>query len=97
MAAYLIFIREGAVRDTAEFAEYSKLARSAGGDIKATPLVAYGAVTPLEGEPADGMVVMQFDNAEDAQRWYDRPGYQDAIPHRMKAADYRVMLVQGLG
>ena len=31
-----------------------------------------------------------------ARRWYEREGYQAAIPHRKKAADYKVMLVEGL-
>jgi uncharacterized protein (DUF1330 family) len=96
MAAYLVFIREGAVRDQEAMAEYSKRARSAGGDVKATPLVAYGAIEPVEGEPADGMVIMQFESAEEAKRWYNCPGYLDAVPHRQKGADYRVMIVQGL-
>jgi uncharacterized protein (DUF1330 family) len=96
LAAYLLFVREGAVRDGDAMATYSGLARSAGGDVPAKPLVAYGAVEGLEGEPADGVVLIQFENAEDARRWYDREGYQAAIPHRMKAADYRVMILEGL-
>jgi uncharacterized protein (DUF1330 family) len=96
MAAYLVFIREGAVRDADAMAEYSKRARAAGGEVKATPLVAYGAIEGVEGEPADGMVIMQFDTVEEAKAWYNRPGYLDAVPHRQKGADYRVMVVQGL-
>jgi uncharacterized protein (DUF1330 family) len=96
MAAYLLFIREGAVKDADAMAEYSKTARAAGGSVKATPLIAYGAIEPIEGEAADGVVVMQFDTPEEAKAWYNRPGYLAAVPHRQKGADYRVMLVQGL-
>ena len=97
MAAYLVFIREGAVRDTDAMAQYSKTARAADGEgIKMSPLVVYGGIEALEGQPADGLVIMQFDTAEDAKRWYNRPGYLDAVPHRQKGADYRVMMVEGL-
>jgi uncharacterized protein (DUF1330 family) len=96
MSAYLVFIREGSIKDADAMAEYSKTARGAGGDVKATPLVAYGAIEPIEGEAADGLVIMQFDDAEQAKAWYNRPGYLAAVPHRQKGADYRVMLVQGL-
>jgi uncharacterized protein (DUF1330 family) len=96
MPAYLVFIREGAVKDADAMAQYSKTAREAGGDVKVKPLVAYGAIEPVEGEAADGLVVLQFDTTEEAKAWYNRPGYLAAVPHRQKGADYRVMLVQGL-
>jgi uncharacterized protein (DUF1330 family) len=96
MAAYLLFLRDEPVKDAEAMAEYSKTARAAGGDVPAKPLIAYGAIEALEGEPVDGVVVMQFENADDARRWYEREGYQAAIPHRKRAAHYRVMLVQGL-
>ncbi|HEY3696197.1 DUF1330 domain-containing protein [Phenylobacterium sp.] len=96
MAAYVIFIRDGAVRDQAEFAQYSKTAREARGDFKLTPLAVYGAVETLEGAPADGVVVLQFPDAEQAKRWYNSEAYQAALPHRMRAASYRVVITEGL-
>jgi uncharacterized protein (DUF1330 family) len=96
MAAYAVFIREEEVRDPAEMATYAATARGAGGDFKLTSLVTYGAIEALEGAPADGMVILQFPTVEDAKAWYNSPGYQKALPHRMKAADYRVMIVQGV-
>jgi len=97
VAAYLVFIRESAVRDPDAMAEYSRTARAAPGEgIKMSPLVVYGAIEPLEGQPADGLVVMQFDTADEARAWYNRPGYLDAVPHRQRGADYRVMMVEGL-
>jgi uncharacterized protein (DUF1330 family) len=33
---------------------------------------------------------------EDAQAWYQSPAYQAALLHRKKAADYRVIIVQGI-
>ena len=96
MAAYIIFIRDGAVRDPAAMEEYSKTARSAGGGHKLEPLVAYGKVEPLEGAPADGVVVLKFPDMDQAKAWYNSPGYQAAVPHRMRGASYRVMVTEGV-
>jgi uncharacterized protein (DUF1330 family) len=96
MAAYIIFIRDGAVRDPAAMEEYSKAARGARGDFKLTPLATYGAIETLEGAPADGAVVLQFPDVAQAKAWYNSEGYQAAIPHRNRAASYRVMITEGV-
>jgi len=31
-----------------------------------------------------------------ARAWYRDPAYQEALAHRKRAADYRVILVEGL-
>jgi uncharacterized protein (DUF1330 family) len=59
-------------------------------------LVVYGDLQGLEGEAPDGAVVLKFENREKALEWYNRPIYQEAIKHRMKAAHYRVFVVDGL-
>lgn len=61
-----------------------------------TPLAFYGPVETLEGDPADGVVLIAFPTMEEAKAWYDSPAYQEALPHRLKGADYRVILAQGL-
>jgi uncharacterized protein (DUF1330 family) len=96
MPAYLLFIREGAVRDPAELAIYSRMNRDNPRDPKLKPLVVYGATEALEGEAPDGIVLLEFPTAEDARRWYHSPGYQEALKHRQMAADYRAMLIEGL-
>jgi uncharacterized protein (DUF1330 family) len=96
MPAYVLCIRENAVRDPTAMATYSRLNREAPRDPKLTPLVVYGATEALEGEAPDGMVLLQFPTVEDAKAWYNSPQYQAAIPHRQIGADYRVMIVQGL-
>ena len=55
-----------------------------------------GATEAVEGKAPDGMIVVEFPTVEDAKAWYNSPGYQAALPHRIKAADYRAMIVQGL-
>ena len=65
-------------------------------DPKMTPLSVYAAIEALEGDAPDGMVLLQFPTIEDARAWYNSPEYQAAIPHRMKGAEYRALLFQGL-
>lgn len=96
MSAYLIVYREGPVRDAEAMAEYQRRTREIGGDFKLAPLVVYGAVHPLEGEPPDGVILLQFPSVEHARAWYDSPGYQAALPYRKQAADYRVVIAEGL-
>jgi uncharacterized protein (DUF1330 family) len=96
MPAYVLCIREDAVRDPTEMATYTRMNRESPRDPKLQPLVLYGATEALEGEAPDGIVVLQFPTIEDARSWYNSPHYQASIPHRKKGADYRVMIVQGL-
>lgn len=97
MPAYLIVLREGPVRDEAAMEEYrSKTRQMAGGDWKLTPLVVHGALHPLEGNPPDAVIVLQFPTVADAKAWYESPAYQAALPYRKQAADYRVLIVEGM-
>ena len=95
MPAYMIFIREEPIRDAAEMAEYQRLNRENMGRFKLKPLVVYGATQAVEGKAPDGIIILEFPSVEDAKAWYHSPAYQAALPHRMKAADYRAMIVEG--
>ena len=95
MSVFAVFIRDR-MNDPEEFKTYTQksgLAR-AGHDMKAH--VYYGATEVLEGAPVDGVVIVEFDNKDAALAWYNSPAYQDAKAHRLKAADYRVFLVDSL-
>lgn len=95
MTAYVIVLREGPIEDRAEYDRYlAKMPDPSA--FKMTPLALYGVVEALEKAPADGVVLLQFPTVEDAKEWYYSDGYQTAAPHRMKSADYRVMIVEGL-
>jgi uncharacterized protein (DUF1330 family) len=96
MPAYVLCIREDAVRDPTEMAAYTRMNREAPRDPNLQPLVLYGATEALEGKAPDGIVVLQFPTVEDAKAWYKSPHYQASIPHRKNGADYRVMIVQGV-
>ena len=95
MTAYVIFIRN-AITDAEEMATYGKKAAGARGDHKMTPLAFYGPVETLEGDKADGVVLISFPSMDEAKAWYNSPAYQEALPHRLKGADYRVILAEGL-
>ena len=96
MPAYVLFIREGQIGNASEMQTYERIARAAPPDPKLTPLALYGAMESLEGEAPDGVVILQFPTVEDAKAWYESPGYQAAVPHRKKGANYRAFIVQGL-
>jgi uncharacterized protein (DUF1330 family) len=95
MTAYVIVLREGPIEDAAEYETYlSKMPDPS--PFKMTPLVFYGAIEAVEAKPADGVVLLQFPTVADAREWYYSEGYQAAVPHRIKSAPYRVMIVEGV-
>jgi uncharacterized protein (DUF1330 family) len=98
MPAYMIFIRDEPVHDAAEMAEYQRKNREKTGDrpFEMKPLVVYGDTIPVEGAAPDGVIMLEFPTVEEAQAWYNSPGYQAALPHRLKAATYRAFIVQGV-
>lgn len=100
MSAYIIVYRETPVTDEAAITEYSRRNRENAGktqaDFGTQPLVVYGKTEGLEGAAPNGVVLLKFPTLEAARGWYDSKEYQEAIPFRQKAADWRVVLVEGL-
>jgi uncharacterized protein (DUF1330 family) len=95
MPAYAIMIRDK-MRDADAFAEYGALARAARPAEGMAALAFYGASETLEGPAADGTVILRFDTMAAAKAWYDSPAYAAARQMRHQAADYRVILVEGI-
>jgi len=94
MSAYAIMIRDR-MKDAEAFATYAKLAPAARVEgLKA--LAFYGPHEVVEGEAADGVVILEFPDMAGAKAWYDSPAYQAAKAHRLKGADFRVIFVEGL-
>ena len=98
MPAYLIVTRNGPVKDEESYNRYvsMNMENPPKNVANLKPLVAYGAIQGLEGEAPDGVVVVQFDNAQDARKWYDSPEYQAALPHRLKCGDWQAFIVEGM-
>lgn len=96
MATYMIFIREGEVVDADAMAQYQSGNRGGGAPAGLKPLVVYGEMETVEGEPADGLVVLEFPDKEAARAWYYGEDYQSRAQFRQAAAPYRAFIVEGL-
>jgi uncharacterized protein (DUF1330 family) len=96
MTAYVIFLREEPVHDPAAMEKYRNSDKSYVKEFTMKPLAVYGALEALEGPLPDGVVMLEFPTVEEARAWYNSPGYQAAAPHRIKAANYRGFIVEGL-
>jgi uncharacterized protein (DUF1330 family) len=100
MPAYVIALRETPVTDPEALVEYSRRNRECAAAWQAahgiTPLVVYGQSETPEGAAPDGIVILSFPTMADAKAWYASPEYQAAIKLREKAAQWRVMIVEGL-
>lgn len=95
MPAYVILIRNKTI-DAAGLKVYGEKARLAmpGRTLKA--LAFNGALEVPEGDPAEGVVLIEFPDMAQAKAWYDSPEYEAAKPYRFNSADYRVIITDGL-
>jgi len=95
MSAYIVYVRDR-ITDPEEFRKYEEAAPAASAGHPAMPLAFYGAVETLEGPRVDGAVIVEFETSNAAKAAYDDPLYQAALKHRLKGAEYRVFIVDGL-
>ena len=91
----MVYVRDR-ILDPIEMKLYEDSAPAASSGHTMTPLAYYGAVETLEGPAVDGAVIVQFPSMADAQAAYDDPRYQEALKHRLKGAEYRVFIVEGI-
>ena len=95
MSAYLVFTKEKTL-DPAEMAIYQQRVVATFGSFQHKVLAAYGAQEVLEGDPVEGVVIVEFPTAEEAKAWYDSPAYRQVRMHRFRGAEYSCVLVQGV-
>lgn len=95
MSAYIVYVRDR-ITDPDEFKKYEESAPAASVGHPITPLAFYGAVETLEGAPVDGAVILEFPTVADARASYESPLYQEALKYRLKGAEYRVFIVEGI-
>jgi uncharacterized protein (DUF1330 family) len=95
MTAYVVYVRDR-ITDPEEFSKYEESAPAASVGHTLTPLAFYGAVDTLEGAPVDGAAILEFASVAEARALYDSAPYQEALKHRLKGAEYRVFIVEGL-
>lgn len=95
MPAYIIFTREHTT-DAEQMAQYAEKAPLANQGHDLTALAFYGQYEVLEGSDIEGAVLVRFPDMAAARQWYNSPAYQNAMKHRQKGANYRVLLIDGL-
>jgi uncharacterized protein (DUF1330 family) len=95
MAAYVVVVRDE-ITNPDQYAAYAKKAGAsfAGHDVKY--LAANGALTPLEGDSPDGVILIEFPTVEAARAWYFGPAYQAVVGDRLAATSGRAVIVEGL-
>lgn len=93
MTAYVVIIRQKTL-DRSGLAKYVELASQAPAD-DAQLLAMNSEFEVLEGPPAEGVLILTFPDMSSARRWYRSEKYQAAVVHRLKAADYLTVLVEG--
>jgi uncharacterized protein (DUF1330 family) len=95
MASYLI--AEIAVHDTALFEEYRKLVPATIAKYGGKYLVRGGVTDTIEGGWAPArLVVLEFPSMEQARRWYHSPEYRPLLAIRLKAANSKAVMVEGV-
>lgn len=93
MTAYVIIIRNE-TKDSSHFEQYFALAPLAPAQ-KAQFVAKNSAFEVLEGPPAETVVILSFPTMDEARAWYRSEEYQKAVAHRLRAADYRTILIDG--
>lgn len=95
MPAYVI--GEIRVTDPADFGTYVSPAGASIAKYGGKVLAAAGKAEVLDGSPApERIVVIEFADIEAARRWYQSPEYQAALPIRLRSAEGRVFLIEGM-
>lgn len=94
MPAYIIAMVK--ITDPEKYQEYAKRAGPANAKHGSKFLVRGGKETTLEGDiPFDRIVVSEFPDVEAAKKFYHSPEYQEARKHRLGAADFHMIIVEG--
>ena len=95
MPAYII--AQINITDPEKYQEYAKLAGPATAKYGGRFLVRGGAKTELEGSiPYQRIVVNEFKDVEAAKRFYNSVEYQAAREKRLGAADFNMIIVEGV-
>jgi uncharacterized protein (DUF1330 family) len=95
MVAYVIVIREKTV-NASEGEAYTPKARAASAGHPLTVRAYHSRLEVLEGPAIEALAILEFPTFESAQAWYNSPEYQEALVHRLRAGEYRCVIVQGV-
>lgn len=84
------------MRDEKEYEIYKQKNRIAMQSHQIKKHALYGKHKVLEGPEVQGVVILEFPTVADAEAYYNSPAYREASEHRFKAADCRVLIVEGI-
>src|SRR5260221_12524797 len=94
MPTYIIALVN--ITSSEKYQEYAKRAGAANAKHGSRFLVRGGKKTALEGDiPFERIVVSEFPDVEAAKKFYNSAEYQDARKHRLGAADFHMVIVEG--
>ena len=94
MPAYIIAMVN--IKDAEKYQEYAKRAGPANAKYGSRFLVRGGKKHTLEGDiPFQRIVVTEFPDVEAARKFYQSVEYQEARKHRVGAADFNMVIVEG--
>ncbi len=95
MTAYVIFDID--IHDPVTYEEYKKLAPEAVATYGGKYIVRGGKMETLEGDWApERLVILQFENIEQAKKWLNSEEYSKARALRHKASTTQMVVVEGL-
>jgi len=95
MAAYVI--SEVDVKDAAGFEAYRTVAAKTIAQYGGHYLVRGGVANLAEGgPPPKNIIVVEFPSMERLREWYASPEYAEALKHRRRALDRRLIFVEGI-
>lgn len=98
MVAYAVFFREETL-DQSELDTYiSKIQENWTAFETFSPriLAASSEQQVVEGDPLQGVVILEFPSVELAKQWYLSPDYQAVLQHRLKGGRFRSTIVAGI-
>jgi len=95
MAAYMLV--ELTVNDPEGFGRYREMVPPTIAAYGGRYLVRGGAIAPMEGgwDPKR-ITVLEFPSVERAKAWWDSPEYAEAKTLRMRTAETKMIIVEGL-
>jgi uncharacterized protein (DUF1330 family) len=95
MAAYVIM--DVKVKDAAGYEEHRRAGSPSVPQYGGKYIVRGGRVDVLEGDsPPNRIIVIEFPTVDQAKRWYNSPEYQVALKGRLRTADSKVLIVEGV-
>jgi uncharacterized protein (DUF1330 family) len=87
---------EFAVHDAPEFENYREKVAAVSASFGGRYVVRRTEPVVLDGEwSPKRLVIIEFDSPEQVRAFYDSPGYQAILPHRLRSTHGHVLLLTG--